>query len=252
MALTPEFIDGPAWSGVHSLVTTRRGGVSTGPYESFNVGRRAGDDPEAVIENLARLAQYLPGPVHWVRQVHGAHVVVPGEDILDMAEEPPADAQVTTARGRVLAVLAADCLPVLLTDEHATVLGVAHAGWRGLAAGVLENTLEAMRQLRPEARGWRAWVGPGIGPSAFEVGDDVWDAFCGHDANATVFFQERVGVPGKWLADLPGLAGYRLRQAGVAAPELSGLCTYSDPARFYSYRRDGASGRMAMVAWLGA
>ncbi|HCQ46502.1 MAG TPA: hypothetical protein DIW53_06755, partial [Achromobacter sp.] len=150
----------------------------------------------------------------------------------------------------VLAIMVADCLPVVIADGRGQVLGAAHAGWRGLAGGVLEHTLAAMQAKAPDGGGWRAWVGPGIGPTEFEVGQDVLDAFTADDPATLRFFTPRPGLSGKWLADLAGLADFRLRRAGVQEVALSGMCTVSDPQRFFSYRRDTETGRMALLAWL--
>jgi len=245
-------VSGPDWPGVRYFCTTRGGGVGTAPHDTLNLGLRAGDRPEAVAENRRRLRAALPAEPLWLRQVHGAEVVdadrhrdLPGGH----DAEPAADASVTATPGRVLAAMAADCLPVVMADDRGTVLGVAHAGWRGLAAGVLEQTLRALRTKAPRATAWRAWVGPGIGPQAFEVGADVLQAFAADGPEAAALFVPRPGLPGKWLADLPGLARLRLRRAGVAEPASSGLCTVTD-TRFFSYRRDRETGRMALLAWL--
>lgn len=241
-------VTGPAWAGVNYFCTTRAGGVGVGPYDSLNLGRRAGDVAETVEENRRRLRAAVPVEPLWLRQVHGHEVA--DADRADLEAEPGLDASVTSQPNRVLAIMAADCLPVVLSDLDGRVLGAAHAGWRGLAGGVLENTLALMRAKAPDLRGFRAWVGPGIGPEKFEVGADVVHAFCEQDASASTFFVPRAEQPGKWLADLPGLARMRLLRAGVADVTLSGLCTVSDAQRFFSYRRDGLSGRMALLAWL--
>jgi hypothetical protein len=241
-------VTGPAWPGVRYFCTTRAGGVSQAPRDTLNLGLRAGDAPEAVAENRRRVRAAVPGEPLWLRQVHGAEVADADQE--GDPGEPALDASVTTRPGRVLAVMVADCLPVALADAQGTVLGVAHAGWRGLAGGVLENTLKAMRAKAPRAGGWRAWIGPGIGPTAFEVGEDVLRAFAADGPEARALFAPRPGVPGKWLADLPALARLRLLRAGVEEPAVSGLCTVSDTQRFFSYRRDGETGRMALLAWL--
>ncbi|OZI38377.1 hypothetical protein CAL29_08690 [Bordetella genomosp. 10] len=249
-------VSGPAWPGLRYFCTTRGGGVGRAPHDTLNLGLRAGDDPDAVAENRRRLRAMLPAEPLWLKQVHGSGVIdadlpLPGAE---PGEDPAADSAVTARAGRVLAVMAADCLPVMLVDRDATVLGAAHAGWRGLSGGVLENVLAALRRKNPAATQWRAWVGPGIGPSAFEVGEDVLRAFTDGDGDddgqAAALFRPYPGRPGKWLADLPGLAALRLRRAGVQDVHVSGLCTYTDHERFFSYRRDGATGRMAMLAWL--
>lgn len=245
------------WRGVRFFSTTRAGGVGVGPYESFNLGMGAGEDPRTVQANRQILRACLPTDPLWLKQVHGS--VVADADVSPpmlqaLLETPPtADASCTTKPGRVLAILTADCLPVVMADDKGTVLGVAHAGWRGLAAGVLENTLYNMRQKQPRASGYRAWIGPGIGPTVFQVGEDVRLAFEGHGADQPGAFVPDRSAPGKWLADLPGLARWRLARAGVERVDLSGDCTVTDPrGRFFSYRRDKTTGRMATLAWLAA
>ena len=236
----------PAWPAparVRAVVTTRGGGVSRPPWDSLNLADHVGDDPADVAENRRRLRAHLALPAEptWLQQVHGCDVV----DADGGAIRCPADAAVAEHAGTVCAVLTADCLPVLFCDCAATVVGVAHAGWRGLAAGVLERTI--VRLGRP-AHDLLVWLGPAIGPGAFEVGDDVRSAFVGHDREAVGCF--RPGAGGRWLADLYGLARLRLRSAGVHAVHGGGVCTFSDATRFYSYRRDGATGRMASLLWL--
>jgi len=239
-------ITGPQWPGVRYFCTTRAGGAGVAPHDTLNLGLRADDQPDTVRENRRRVRAAVPSDPLWLRQVHGAEVVdADGE----LPAEPAADASVTATTGRVLAIMVADCLPVVITDLDGSVVGAAHAGWRGLAGGVLEHTLRRLRAKAPGARGWRAWVGPGIGPAAFEVGADVRDAFAADGAEALARFTPRPGLPGKWLADLPALALLRLRRAGVDDAHACGLCTVSDPARFFSYRRDGVTGRMALLAW---
>src|SRR5690606_21786000 len=239
-------VTGPQWPGVRYFCTTRAGGVGVAPYDTLNLGARAGDDTAAVRENRARIRAAVPGDPLWLRQVHGADVI---DADAGSADEPAGDAGVRAAPGRVLAILVADCLPVGIADLDGQAVGVAHAGWGGLAGGVLENALARLRAKAPGARGWRAWIGPGIGPAAFEVGDDVRAAFAADGPEAQALFAPRPGLPGKWLADLPALALLRLRRAGVEDAHASGLCTVSDPARFFSYRRDGTTGRMALLAW---
>jgi len=245
-------ITGPQWPGVRYFCTTRAGGVGVAPHDTLNLGLRADDVPETVLENRRRVRAAVPADPLWLRQIHGADVVdadaaVTRNEIGPV--EPAADASVTAVSGRVLAIMVADCLPVFMTDLDGMVVGAAHAGWRGLSSGVLENTLQQLRRKAPAARGWRAWVGPCIGPTHFEVGDDVRQAFSAGGPQALACFVPRVGIPGKWLADLPALAVLRLRQAGVEDVHACGLCTVSDPTRFFSYRRDGTTGRMALLAW---
>jgi YfiH family protein len=238
--LAPQW---PVAARVRGFVTTRNGGVSAGPYASLNLGY-GGDDPAAVVENRRRVQQHLPAAPSWLRQVHGARVV---EVSAPDAGAPAADAAVTRATGVPLAVMVADCLPVLLAARDGSVLGLAHAGWRGVAAGVLENTVAAMRCSPHDVV---AWIGPGIGPRAFEVGRDVYDAFVQRDAGAAQAFVPR--REGKWLADLPSLTRRRLAAVGVGDVHGGTWCTVHDPARFFSYRRDGTSGRMAAFLWIAA
>ncbi|MDR3414673.1 MAG: peptidoglycan editing factor PgeF [Nevskia sp.] len=239
------FPDWPAPQPVRAVFTTRQGGVSMGPFASLNMGRSGGDNAAAVSENRRRVfaAAGTPAEPCWIRQVHGACVVrMPGA-----APEPEADASFTTEAGVVCAVQAADCLPVLFCDEAATVVAAAHAGWRGLAAGVLERTIEALPV--PPGR-LLAWLGPAIGPEAFEVGEEVREAFARHSPYALQAFRAAAS-PGKYLADLFALARMRLQAAGVQRVYGGGLSTHADAARFYSYRRDGATGRMAALIWIG-
>lgn len=242
----------PQWRGVRVRVTDRAGGFSAAPYHSLNLGDHVGDQPDAVAANRRLASQALPGRPVWLRQVHGIEVHDAGVST-GSAQAPAAaataDAAVSGVPGRVLAVLSADCLPVVLSDDQARVIGVAHAGWRGLAAGVLEATVAALRQRLPrqEDAPLRAWLGPAIGPAAFEVGADVVHAF-GADVPLGAFVP-RTRVAHKWWCDLPLLAAHRLRVAGVASIERSEVCTYAD-RRFYSHRRDGLTGRFATFAWL--
>ncbi|MPZ42955.1 MAG: peptidoglycan editing factor PgeF [Betaproteobacteria bacterium] len=234
--------DWPASSRVRAFITTRAGGVSAGPYATFNLGDLTADDPDAVRANKARLDTLLPGPPRWLRQVHGARVVHAD----DLTSAVQADAAYTATPGVVCAVKIADCMPVLIADAAGTVVAVAHAGWRGLAAGVLENTVAAL-PVAPAAL--MAYLGPAIGPSAFEVGDEVRAAFCAVDAAAAEAF--RPLRPGKWLADLFRLGRERLAHCGVTHVHGGGLCTYSNPERFYSHRRNPVTGRMAALIWIG-
>ena len=241
------------WRGVQLFCTTRWGGVGLAPYDNFNLGLGAGEDMQAVLRNRTILRTLLPSEPCWLKQVHGRNVV-DADDALFFSEghQPPeADAGVTQTPGRVLAILTADCLPVVLADLDGQVLGAAHAGWRGLAAGVLEHTLGAMQTKYPQARGWQAWIGPAIGARCFQVGEDVRVAFAGQGADQPGLFVKDPTDAQKWLADLAGLALWRLKRLGVEQVENSGLCTVSDPGQqFFSYRRDRQTGRMATLAWL--
>jgi YfiH family protein len=214
--------------------------VSTGPYAGLNLGLRTADDPRAVEVNRQRLRDALPGDPKWLRQVHGTNVA----DADALTEIPEADAAVGRVPNTVCAVLVADCIPVLMADRAGSAVAVAHAGWRGLARGVLENTIE--RLARPTGE-LLAYLGPGIGPAAFEVGPDVREAFLAADSGAEAAFAPR--SPGKWMADLFLLARQRLARCGVTHVYGGGWCTYTDRDRFYSYRRDGPTGRMAALIW---
>jgi YfiH family protein len=240
----PEFLrpDWPAPASVRAVMTTRRGGVSRGPWEALNLATHVGDDGGAVAANRHRVrhALGLPAEPAWLEQVHGTTVAV-----LERGHSGPADAAVTFTPGRVCAVLVADCMPVFLASRAGDRVGIAHAGWRGLAGGVIEETVAA---LDCEPGSLVAWIGPCIGPDAFEVGDEVREAFVDRDPGASGAF--RAGRAGRCFADLPALARRRLAALGVRDVSGGGLCTHADAARFYSYRRDGATGRMAALAWL--
>lgn len=235
------FPDWPAPRGVGALSTTRAGGVSTAPWQGFNLGDHVGDDPQAVASNRARLRRELPSDPVWLKQVHGTRCV----DAARAAPGTEADASVTRERGVVCAVLVADCLPVLLCDDEATVVGVAHAGWRGLAAGVVEATVGAMAV--PGER-LMAWLGPAIGAQAFEVGNEVRECFLAVDAAAAGAFVAAPG--GKWLCDIALLARQRLSALGIRRIASADACSVADATRYFSYRRDGVTGRMASLVWL--
>lgn len=243
--------DWPAPPGVRGFTTVRAGlGVSQAPFDALNLGTLYGeqrDEPAAVLRNRELLAQAaaLPSPPRWLRQVHGAGVVrFHGERA---AGEPEADAAVTSTPGTVLAILTADCLPVLLAADDGSEVGAAHAGWRGLADGVLEATVAAMRG---DPARLRAWLGPAAGPRRYEIGADVREAFLAVDTAAEAAFVAT--RPGHWLVDLYALARQRLARAGLRADHVhgGGLCTISEPGRFYSHRRDRRTGRMATLIWM--
>jgi len=240
----------PQWpvdARVGALMSTRLGGVSTGRWRSLNLGLAVGDDPAAVAENRRRFAARLGSPAFWLRQVHGCKVLrarapVPGD------EPPVADACWTDEPGVACAVQVADCLPVLLAAPQARAVAAAHAGWRGLAAGVLEATVQALcgaAGCAPEEV--VAWLGPCIGPRQFEVGADVLQAFGQSPARVDARFVARAAIDGtpRWLADLPRLARDRLGQAGVRQVRGGRWCTVEDESSFFSFRRDGVTGRMA-------
>jgi YfiH family protein len=233
--------DWPAPARVKCLMTTRAGGVSQAPWGSLNLGDHVGDDPAHVAANRARLRRQLPAEPGWLRQVHSARVV-------ELGREPnrEADAALTRQPAQVCAILTADCLPVLLCDRAGSVVAAAHAGWRGLANGVLEATVAAMNVPPGEVL---AWMGAAIGPHAFEVGDEVREAFIAQHAAASGAFVSQP-ASGKWLADIYRLARIRLGHAGVKAVYGGGRCTFTEANSFYSYRRDGITGRMASLIWL--
>jgi len=240
--------DWPAPAHVRALCTTRAGGVSSGGYGSLNLGDHVGDAPAHVAANRARVRQATGAHPVFLRQVHGTEVAAL---TLQSPDGLAADACTTGAPGAACTVMVADCLPVLLCDADGTRVAAAHCGWRGLAGGVLERAIEA---LGPQgAAGRMAWLGPCIGPTAFEVGEEVKAAFEAHAAEAASCFHPGA-QPGKWLADLPGLARQRLRALGVASVHgndgSAPWCTVGNPSRFFSHRRDGlGSGRFAALVW---
>ncbi|HEY4873678.1 MAG TPA: peptidoglycan editing factor PgeF [Steroidobacteraceae bacterium] len=238
--LTPDW---PAPAGVRAAFTLRTAGVSLRPFDSLNIGAHVGDAAEAVTENRLRIrcALGLAAEPAWLEQVHGAEVA-------DLDAETPltrADAALTRMPGRVCAVQVADCLPVLLAARTGSAVAAAHCGWRGLAGGVLEATVRA---LKVPANELYAWLGPAIGPAAFEVGEEVRAAFLIQDARAAAAFA--TNLRGRWQCDLFALARQRLSALGVSAVYGGGVCTHADPRRFFSYRRDGRCGRMAALIWL--
>lgn len=261
--LVPQW---PAPAHVRALCTTRAGGVSAAPYDSLNLGRAVGDVPEHVAQNRAVLQASTPQPLVFLNQVHGARVLELGALDDDEAGRLPADGAWTRQSGRVCTVMVADCLPILLTDRQGSFVAALHAGWRGLAGagdmqgkGILETFLEGkMAESRMEiaqaAMDLIAWLGPCIGPTAFEVGDEVRAAFVHSSALAADCFVSRgPEYPGKWLAHLAGLARQRLAALGVTAvygnDGSAAWCTVNQPSRFFSHRRDRVSGRFAACIW---
>jgi len=225
---------------VHALITTREGGVSSGKFASLNLSMRVGDDPRCVARNRAILRACLPDEPAWVKQVHGTAVI----DATRATPDAEADGVVTQSSGPVCAVMTADCLPVFLSDRAGKSVGIAHAGWRGLAGGIVENVVQAMGV---PSRDIIAYIGPGIGAHRYEVGENVRKAFVDRDPAAARSFAPRQG--GKYLVDLYGLARQRLAAAGVAGIYGGGFCTASE-VRFFSFRRDETTGRMANLIWL--
>lgn len=240
--ITPDW---PAPAQVRALSTTRLGGISTGAYRDLNLGDHVDDDAQAVAANRARLIEHcaLPEMPHWLQQVHGIEVT----DLRQTLEPRRADASWTDQPRQVCAILTADCLPVLLCDDGGSVVAAAHAGWRGLAGGILGATLA---QLPVPATRVMAWLGPAISPAAFEVGADVRDRFMAQDQESQDCFVP-AAAPGKYHADLYALARRQLHAQGVSAIYGGEHCTYTDAQRFFSYRRDGVCGRMASLIWIG-
>lgn len=245
----PDLIlpDWPSPARVRAAFTLRTGGVSQSPYDTFNVGAHVGDDPRAVAENRTRLraSLELPGEPAWLQQVHGCGVVDLDRQAAREPSGPAADAAVTHAPGRVCVIQVADCMPVLFAAANGSAVGAAHAGWRGLAAGVLESTVRAMGT---PAGDLLAWMGPAIGQAHFEVGEEVRAALLAADPGAAAAFiaNER----GRWQCDLYAVARRRLAALGVTSVHGGGWCTYTGAERFFSYRRDGRCGRMAALVWI--
>lgn len=232
---------------VSAIASTREGGFSAGPYQGLNLGNHVGDDPILVEKNRQWLVQggYLPNTPVWLNQTHSTEVVCVNEwtsEILD------ADGIFTTTPGLVCAIMTADCLPVLMTNKAGTEVAAVHAGWRGLADGILQNALNCFSNPSDVI----AWVGPAISQHYFEVGEEVVKHFVALDANSIVAFEPKVNAEGKWMGDLPLIAKQQLIRAGVADVTLSDLCTYQKDQQFYSYRRDGQTGRQASFIWINA
>ena len=227
---------------VNALSTTRCGGVSQGSWSSLNLGDRCGDEQSSVYRNRERLRSLLPAGPMWLRQVHGVSVFDADEAAVD---SPQADAAVTSERGRVLAIMTADCLPVLLTDDQGDRIGAVHAGWRGLCDGIIEATVAAM-QIDPGRI--IAWLGPAISQGAYEVGGEVYESFRARPGSDLTGAFAAAGK--KWKLDLAGAARTILLDQGVTRVFGGTFCTYREKARFFSYRRDGITGRMASLVWL--
>lgn len=233
--IRPEW---PAPPAVRALITTRAGGVSRGPFASMNLGAISED--EHFAENRARLRSELPAEPTWLNQVHGARVIEAAPGLA----APAADAVFTHSAEVVCAVLTADCLPVLMCDDKGLMVAAVHCGWRGLAAGILERAVAA---VAADPRELMVYFGPAVGPQAFEVGEDVRQALIKDEAECSTAFSPHGG---RWLADLYLIARIRLASMGVSRIYGGGLCTFSDPARFFSHRRDKVTGRMASLIWL--
>ena len=235
----------PAPKNVKAFGSTRLGGTSTGVYQGLNLGMHVNDDSNIVQANRDEIVQLnnMPTSPVWLNQTHSTNVVEllkPTQQVLD------ADGSITSHNKIVCAVMTADCLPVLLTNTDGTQVAAVHAGWRGLADGILENAVQKFTKPSQVM----AWLGPAIGPSAFEVGEDVYQIFTQHDSHAQDAFTQHPSHSNKWLADMSILATQRLNQAGVEQVFASQRCTFSEPENFYSYRRDGVTGRQATFIWI--
>ncbi|MEZ8697585.1 peptidoglycan editing factor PgeF [Vibrio lentus] len=240
----------PDWNApknVKAFASTRFDGCSTGAYQGLNLGMHVGDDALLVESNRAWLKQQskMPTSPVWLNQTHSTDVVTVSEPVANVLD---ADGIFTTATGVVCSAMTADCLPVILTDTKGTQVAAVHAGWRGLAGGILENAVAKFSSLDSDNQ-IIAWLGPAIGKDAFEVGNDVLDAFVRFDPQAKLAFKAK-SEPGKWLANMSQLATQRLMKVGVTSVTDSNLCTYADSDAFYSYRRDGITGRQATFIWL--
>ncbi|WP_041366710.1 peptidoglycan editing factor PgeF [Methylophaga frappieri] len=238
--LTPDW---PIPTTVRALTTTRQGGISQAPFDSLNLGDHVGDLPQHVQHNRHSLQinADLPNTPMWLQQTHSCTVI----ESRDWRSGIEADAIITSQTNQVCAILTADCLPILLSHRHGKQVAAIHAGWRGLANGIVEQTLT---QLNHPASDFYAWLGPAIGPAAFEVGDEVRNIFIAHNATAKAAF--KANRPGHHLADIYQLARYRLRAAGVSHIYGGQACTLGSPEQFFSYRRDGVTGRMASLIWI--
>ncbi|MEZ8241696.1 peptidoglycan editing factor PgeF [Vibrio splendidus] len=240
----------PDWNApqnVKAFASTRFDGCSTGAYQGLNLGMHVGDDTSLVESNRIWLKQQSKMPIApvWLNQTHSTDVVTVLEPVTNVLD---ADGAFTSAKGIVCSAMTADCLPVILTDTKGTQVAAVHAGWRGLAGGILENAVAKFSNLDSENQ-IMAWLGPAIGKDAFEVGNDVLEAFVRFDPQAKLAFQAKA-QPGKWLANMSQLATQRLMKVGVTSVTDSNLCTYADSDAFYSYRRDGITGRQATFIWL--
>ena len=248
----------PSWVApqqVKAFCTTRHGGVSKSPFNALNLGLNAGDDSADVLQNRGIVRSHLPAEPVWLKQIHGVTVSTPASRNASTDKPFEADAAVTNMSNEVLAILTADCMPVLFASKSGGVIGAAHAGWRGLSGGVLENTLKEMLSLSPglSPKDIVVWMGPAIGPTAFEVGEDVLQAFApqGQDILAKAF-SPITGSPGKHLANLYLLARERLHSLGINQIDGGDFCAFNDAEKFFSYRRDKETGRFASLIWISA
>jgi len=237
--------DWPAPENINAFCTTRQGGISGTPFDTFNIAGHVNDSPESIFENRKRLLASLPlqTQLQWLNQVHGNNVVCADENFLS---NPDADASYARESNNACVVMTADCLPILLCDKQGRQVAALHAGWRSLAAGIIENTVATFENM--EKKDVLAWFGPAIGPDAFEVGQDVFDVFIKKDTNAVSAFKQISQT--KWLANIYQLAKIELNQRGITQIYGGDFCTFNEPSRFYSYRRDGQTGRMASLIYI--
>ena len=246
----------PEWSTspkVHSLISTRLGGVSEPPYDSLNLGSHVGDIPERVAKNRSLVNSNVPSDPIWLQQIHSTLVSTPAQRMNSVSGPIIADAAITDVPNEVLAILTADCLPVLFAAKDGSIIGAAHAGWKGLCAGVLENTVSEMLLVRPQLKSsdLLAYMGPAIGPKAYEVGEDVYNSFASSSVGIKEGdFQEVPHKKGKYLANLYSLAKNRLNALGINHIDGGQMCTFYESELFYSYRRDGVTGRFASLIWI--
>ncbi len=248
---TPEFVipDWPAPKNIRAAFTTRVGGFSQIPCDGFNLGLHVGDNAQHVADNRQLLIDSLslPDTPYYLNQVHGTEVLCADDQRDDTASTPAADACWSQSQNSVIAIMTADCLPVLFSSHCGSVIAGAHVGWRGLADGVLEKTVSSLPLAASQLM---AWLGPAIGPTKFEVGAEVMECFVGHDKNCKRHFEPVAGLADKYLANLYGLATDRLHSVGIRSIYGGEECTYTDANRFFSHRRDkGKTGRMAALIW---
>ena len=246
-------LTGPSWAGVQYFSTRIQGGYSQGDWQGLNLGEHCGDNPLHVAQNRALLSQLLPSEPHWLQQVHGTqlyHATGPIKQPISWQSAPRADASWTRSNHTVLAILTADCLPIVIADQKGQIVGIAHAGWRGLADGIVEKLLVQLQKQLPEDAQWQAWIGPAISQTYFEVGAEVYTTFMQLDPTLNKYFKFKINT-NKYKADLAKIAQYLLLKINpLMQVYLSQACTFFEEENYYSYRRQNNTGRIATVAWL--
>jgi len=246
----------PSWPAPHqvqSLISTRLGGMSQAPYDFLNLGDHVGDSPELVSRNRNLLRAHLPSNPIWLQQIHSTIVSTPDQRIEMIGQPIVADAIISITPNEVLTIMTADCLPILFAANDGSIIGAAHAGWKGLCAGILENTVSAMLSVCPHLKSsdLYAYMGPAIGPKFYEVGEDVYSAFQASSIGIEKGdFQDMPNRKGKYLANLYSIATNRLLAVGLKQVDGGQMCTFSDPEHFYSYRRNAVTGRFASMIWI--